>query len=280
MVAFALNNPAVQSYILYSAILALKLLVLSPMTGVTRVIRGVFANPEDAKTIKGGKVKFDDPVVERIRRAHLNDLENIPAFWVLGALYVTTGPVAAWATLLFRAYTLGRILHTIVYAVVPLPQPARAIAFVVPAFISFYMGLQSYLLYSSVLGLKVLSMAFLTARVRYAKNVFANPEDAAAKKGKVKYDDPDVERVRRAHLNDLENIPVFWVLGALYLTTAPSAWLATTLFRVYTAGRVIHTLVYAVKPLPQPARGIAFGIPLMITFYMGVKVIMHYSSAL
>lgn len=141
-------------------------------------------------------------------------------------------------------------------------------------------AVQSYLLYSSVLGLKVLGMAFLTARVRYAKNVFANPEDAAAKKGKVKYDDPDVERVRRAHLNDLENIPVFWVLGALYLTTAPSAWLATTLFRVYTAGRVIHTLVYAVKPLPQPARGIAFGIPLMITFYMGVKVIMHYSSAL
>lgn len=151
MVALALNNPAVQAYILYSAILALKLLILSPMTGVTRVIRGVFANPEDAKTIKGGKVKFDDPVVERIRRAHLNDLENIPAFWVLGALYVTTGPVAAWATLLFRAYTLGRILHTIVYAVVPLPQPARAIAFVVPAFISFYMGLQVILYYITAL---------------------------------------------------------------------------------------------------------------------------------
>nr|AIH07603.1 microsomal glutathione S-transferase 1-1 [Spodoptera litura] len=151
MVAFALNNPAVQSYIVYSAILAIKLLSLAPMTGVTRVIRGVFANPEDAKSVKGGKVKYDDPVVERIRRAHLNDLENIPAFWVLGALYVTTGPVAAWATLLFRVYTLGRILHTIVYAVVPLPQPARAIAFTVPMFVSFYMGLQVVLYYITAL---------------------------------------------------------------------------------------------------------------------------------
>ncbi|MBH0219546.1 hypothetical protein GH793_15245 [Listeria monocytogenes] len=139
---------------------------------------------------------------------------------------------------------------------------------------------QSYLLYSAILALKVLAVAFLTGKARANKNVYANPEDARARKGVVKYDDPDVERVRRAHLNDLENIPVFWVLGALYLTTAPSAWLATTLFRVYTAGRVMHTLVYAVKPLPQPARGIAFGIPLMITFYMGVKVILHYSSAL
>lgn len=151
MVAFTLDNPVVQSYIVYSAILALKLLALSPMTGVTRVARGVFANPEDAKSMKGGKVKYDDPVVERIRRAHLNDLENIPAFWVVAGFYVTTSPLAAWATLLFRVYTLGRILHTIVYAVVPLPQPARGIAFGIPALISFYMGVQVVMYYITAL---------------------------------------------------------------------------------------------------------------------------------
>lgn len=141
-------------------------------------------------------------------------------------------------------------------------------------------AVQSYILYSSILGLKVLAMAILTARMRYRKKVFANEEDARKTKGIVKYDDPDVERVRRAHLNDLENIPVFWVLGALYLTTGPSVGLARLLFRVYTVCRVLHSIVYAVKPLPQPARAIAFGVPYLINWYMGIKVVFHFLSAL
>ncbi|CAH0699018.1 unnamed protein product [Spodoptera exigua] len=140
-------------------------------------------------------------------------------------------------------------------------------------------AVQSYLLYSGILALKVLAVSILTAFTRNSKKVYANPEDALLRKGKVKYDDPDVERVRRAHLNDLENIPVFWILGALYLTTSPSAGLATTLFRVYTAGRVLHTLVYAVIPLPPLSRGISFIIPLIISIYMGLKVVLHYISA-
>lgn len=140
-------------------------------------------------------------------------------------------------------------------------------------------AVQSYILYSGILALKVLGTAFLTSRVRYSKKVFANPEDAAGR-GKVKLDDPDVERVRRAHLNDLENIPAFWLLGALFLTTSPEAAWATLLFRIYTAGRVLHTFVYAVRPLPQPARGIAFGVPYLIMLYMGVKVVTHYITAL
>lgn len=139
---------------------------------------------------------------------------------------------------------------------------------------------QTYFVYSGVLALKVLVMAPLTARVRYSKKVFANEEDAARAKGVVKFDDPDVERVRRAHLNDLENIPVFWVLGALYLTTGPDAEVATWLFRVYTAGRILHSLVYAVKPMPPPSRGIAFGVSNLITWYMGWKVVSHYFNAL
>lgn len=146
MVDLTLTNPAVQSYIAYTAILALKLLFMSPLTGIMRTIRGVFANPEDAKAAKG-KVKYDDPIIERIRRAHLNDLENIPAFWVLGILYLTTGPSAAWATMLFRIFTVGRIVHTIVYAIVPLPQPSRALAFLAGLLVNLYMGIQVILYY-------------------------------------------------------------------------------------------------------------------------------------
>ncbi|CAH0600472.1 unnamed protein product [Chrysodeixis includens] len=151
MSTFSLDNPVFRSYIVYSAILAVKVLAMSMLTSMTRLIRGTVANPEDAKLFKGTKVRFDDPAVERVRRAHLNDLENIPVFWVLAALYVSTNPVTAWATLLFRVYTLGRILHTIVYAVVPLPQPARAIAFGIPLLATTYMGAQVILYYITAL---------------------------------------------------------------------------------------------------------------------------------
>ena len=39
-----------------------------------------------------------------------------------------------------------------------------------------------------------------------------------------KYDfsqNADVERVRRAHQNDLENIPIFLILALFYVTTDP-----------------------------------------------------------
>ncbi|CAG4922783.1 unnamed protein product [Colias eurytheme] len=135
---------------------------------------------------------------------------------------------------------------------------------------------RTFIFYSGVLGLKMFFMSFLTMTQRVGKNVYANEEDAKARKGTVKYNDPDVERVRRAHLNDLENIPVFWILGALYLTTGPSAFIASTLFRVFTVCRIIYTIVYAVRPTPPPARGIAFGISVLISIYMGVHVVLYY----
>ncbi|CAG9575839.1 unnamed protein product [Danaus chrysippus] len=141
-------------------------------------------------------------------------------------------------------------------------------------------AIRSYILYSSILALKVLFMAVLTGRVRYGKKIFANEEDAKFVKGKLKLDDPDVERVRRAHLNDLENIPAFWILGALYLTTGPIAEFACVLFRWYTGCRIVHTFVYAVKPMPQPVRGIVYGISYLINCYMAIQIIWHYSGAL
>lgn len=140
-------------------------------------------------------------------------------------------------------------------------------------------GVQSYIFYSSLLALKLLSVALLTGRQRFKKGVFSNPEDATRRGAKVKLNDPDVERVRRAHLNDLENIPAFWVLAALYLTTSPEYTWARLLFRLFAGFRVMHTFVYAVVPLPQPARAIAYFIPYLINVYMGVKVVLYYQSA-
>ncbi|XP_026817878.1 microsomal glutathione S-transferase 1-like [Rhopalosiphum maidis] len=135
---------------------------------------------------------------------------------------------------------------------------------------------RTYVFYTAVLVLKVLAMAPLTAKQRFAKMVFANPEDAKMNsKSKVKYDDPDVERVRRAHLNDLENIPFFLFACFGYLLTSPNVYIATNLIRLFVASRIIHTIVYAVIVLPQPARGLSWFAGYATTLYMAVQVILN-----
>lgn len=53
-------------------------------------------------------------------------------------------------------------------------------------------------------------------------------------------------------MNDLENILPFLVLGLIFVGTNPSLSWARTLFRVFTAGRFLHTFVYAIFVIPQP----------------------------
>lgn len=106
--------------------------------------------------------------------------------------------------------------------------------------------------------------------------MFANHEDALAlKKARVAYDDEDVERVRRSHLNDLENILPWVAITYVYLGTGPSNWLASILIRAFVLSRVGHTLSYAILP-KQPFRAIAFFVGFGLTAYEAVSAIIHY----
>ncbi|CAD7091319.1 unnamed protein product [Hermetia illucens] len=134
--------------------------------------------------------------------------------------------------------------------------------------------LKAYLFWSAVLVLKMLFMSLLTAMQRFRTKTFANPEDLPSKKLKVKFDDPDVERVRRAHRNDLENILPFFAAGFLYCLINPEPWIAINLFRLVAVARIAHTLVYAVVVIPQPARALAFFFGLLPTAYMAVRVVL------
>ncbi|XP_054000123.1 microsomal glutathione S-transferase 1-like [Hylaeus anthracinus] len=131
--------------------------------------------------------------------------------------------------------------------------------------------------WGSILALKLVAMIPLTARYRFQKKIFANPEDVKAilKNAKVAYNDPDIERVRRAHLNDLENIPIWYVVTLLWLTTGPSTWLAGILIRTFVLARITHTLVYAVVP-QQPARAIAFFFGVGTTVYQAISTLIYY----
>lgn len=131
--------------------------------------------------------------------------------------------------------------------------------------------MRTYVFWGTVLIVKVLMMAFLTGRQRMKKKIFANPEDAKSHGGKVKLDDPDVERVRRAHLNDLENVVPFLLLCPLYLSTGPNGWLATNLIRGFAAARILHTVGYLNE---LSLRGPGFILGIVISLFMAVSTLM------
>lgn len=60
-------------------------------TGAQRFRKGAYDNPEDVGKRQRPEVKKHEDV-ERVRRAHLNDLENIPAFLIASLFYVMTEP--------------------------------------------------------------------------------------------------------------------------------------------------------------------------------------------
>ncbi|KAK3102857.1 hypothetical protein FSP39_014478 [Pinctada imbricata] len=131
----------------------------------------------------------------------------------------------------------------------------------------------SFAFYATVVILKMMVMSLLTARVRLSKGIFANAEDGKLHKDpKVTTTHPEVERVRRCHQNDIENIVPFVLLGILYVLTGPDPWWAVLRFRVFAASRILHTICY-LTPIPQPSRALMFGIGLSINVQMAVSVL-------
>ena len=86
--------------------------------------------PEDYAAVgaspQGGR-SLPDERIERLRRALLNDLENIPPFFGVGLIYALSGPSLGMARLLIGGFALSRIAHTIFY--VRGLQPHRSVAF-------------------------------------------------------------------------------------------------------------------------------------------------------
>ncbi|XP_050583459.1 microsomal glutathione S-transferase 1-like [Bombus affinis] len=130
--------------------------------------------------------------------------------------------------------------------------------------------------WGSILALKLLAMAPLTARYRFKNLAFANIEDTKTLKGsKVNTNDPEVERVRRAHLNDLENILIWYIVTFAWLTTGPSTWLASMLIRAFVIARFVHTVAYAIFS-KQPHRALAFFVGFGITAYQAFSTLLYY----
>ncbi|XP_050300074.1 prostaglandin E synthase-like [Anthonomus grandis grandis] len=132
----------------------------------------------------------------------------------------------------------------------------------------------TYLIVTSLLILKMCGLTLLTIFHRQKNKTFISEEDTKMRGGTVE-SNPDVERVRRAFLNDLENIPAFLIIGLAYLFVGVPNWVVHMLFYLFLIARVCHSFVYAVYVIPQPARAICFVLGFAIIGYMSIHVLIY-----
>lgn len=117
-----LNDPLMATYAVAAALMILKTLAMAWLT-VLRMMqeKGGYRAPEDLRQTALNPAP--DPAqllpnerVERMRRIHQNDLENVPFFLVAGFLFVLTGPPLWLAQIALYGYVLSRFLHFWAYA--------------------------------------------------------------------------------------------------------------------------------------------------------------------
>jgi len=121
MSTLSLENPVFVTYAIAAALMVLKVMGQGWMT-VYRMIRADagLASPED---LRPGLINRNpDPkqldlndYVDRSRRIHRNDLENIPAFLAIGLLFVIMAPSPVLASVLMYGFVGARLLHTLAY---------------------------------------------------------------------------------------------------------------------------------------------------------------------
>ncbi len=121
MSALDLQDPLFATYAIAAALMILKAAAMSWLTVYQMLhVNGGFRSPEDLRRTRlnpapAPKQLEPDERVERIRRIHLNDLENLPFFLAAGFLYVLSDPPLMLAQWLLYGYVVSRLLHFAAY---------------------------------------------------------------------------------------------------------------------------------------------------------------------
>jgi len=120
-----------------------------------------------------------------------------------------------------------------------------------------------------------------TGAMRNRHKAFGNPEDARASgdpEGKVpERVHPEVSRVLRAHANALENVPMFFTLGLIYVLAGASPTGGWVCFTGFTAARLLHALFH-LKAV-QPFRSITYGLGGLFLLGMMVMIGIRLASS-
>ena len=132
---------------------------------------------------------------------------------------------------------------------------------------------RTFALCTALLVLKMLISAFYTASRRFATRSYATPEDA--RMSQVEFTGQSSTAVARAlsiQRNDLENIPLFFALGLVYVLAAqPSSRGDAIYLWTFTISRFLHTVVYMAEL--QPFRAIFWTVGVLTLVGMAVQVI-------
>jgi prostaglandin-E synthase 1 len=123
------NDPVFTVFAVCAAVLCFKMIAVGHFTGITRIRREVYLNPEDAKAFSKIEefASVEHPDVERGLRAHRNDLESTLPFLAIGLVYVLTGPPVLLAQVLLIAFTVLRCVFSLFY--LRAVQPWRSASF-------------------------------------------------------------------------------------------------------------------------------------------------------
>ena len=121
MDAISLDNPVFVTYAIASALMVLKVMGQGWVT-VYRMMRsdGGFVSLEDLRQTRlnpnprAEQLDVND-YVDRSRRMHRNDLENIPGFWMAGFLMVMAGPPLWLAQVTMYGFVAARAGHAWAY---------------------------------------------------------------------------------------------------------------------------------------------------------------------
>ncbi|MBK7972327.1 MAG: MAPEG family protein [Deltaproteobacteria bacterium] len=120
--------PALATLGLVTCVLVLKMLAVGLATTYHRMRLKRFATAEDLALVPGASTERHDDI-ERARRAHRNDLENIPPFLWVAFFFALTRPPAAAAAIYFWGFTGARIAHSVFY--LASVQPFRTLSYTV-----------------------------------------------------------------------------------------------------------------------------------------------------
>ncbi len=132
---------------------------------------------------------------------------------------------------------------------------------------------------SALMALKVMGQGWMTVyRMMKVRSGWASPEDLrqgplnpAPQESQLEVNEY-VDRSRRMHRNDLENIPAFWAAGFLFVLTDPALWLAQGLFYGFVLARLAHFMAYATKQSHE-VRATFYTIGSLIVIYMAAHVL-------
>ena len=121
MTALSMDNPVFITYAIAASLMVLKIMGQGWIT-VYRMIKsdGGLVSPEDLQPGPANRNPRPEQLepndyVERSRRIHRNDLENIPAFLAIGLVFVVAGPSLLFAQIALYGFVAARLAHTLAY---------------------------------------------------------------------------------------------------------------------------------------------------------------------